>query len=220
MTGSTMSTATDDGLKVLFLVSAHNSLSQRAYIALTELGHDVTVQVVSAAHQMEAAVAVHRPELIVCPMLKTFIPESIWREHRCLVVHPGPQGDRGPSSLDWSIELGYAEWGVTVLEASEEGDAGEAGATRKCPPRAVGKSSLYRHEVRRHAIDALLETMRNVADPSFTPEPLDYSDPKVTGQLRPLMKQDVRRLDWSSDSTSTVVRKIRAAEGFPGVLDS
>jgi putative two-component system hydrogenase maturation factor HypX/HoxX len=113
-----MSSATDNGLKVLFLVSAHNSLSQRAYIALTELGHDVTVQVVSAGHEMEAAVAAHEPELIVCPMLKTFIPDSIWREQKCLVVHPGPQGDRGPSSLDWSIELGYEEWGVTVLEAS------------------------------------------------------------------------------------------------------
>src|SRR5919197_6252718 len=75
-------------LRILFLVSAHNSLSQRAYIALTELGHDVTVQVVSAGHEMEAAVAAHEPELIVCPMLKTFIPESIWREQKCLVVHP------------------------------------------------------------------------------------------------------------------------------------
>ena len=136
-----MSSSTDNGLKVLFLVSAHNSLSQRAYIALTELGHDVTVQVVSAGHEMEAAVAVHQPELIVCPMLKTFIPESIWRDHKCLVVHPGPQGDRGPSSLDWSIELGYAEWGVTVLEASEDADAGDIWATRKFPTRAVGKSS-------------------------------------------------------------------------------
>ncbi len=215
-----MSSATDNGLKVLFLVSAHNSLSQRAFIALTELGHDVTVQVVSAPHEMEAAVAAHQPELIVCPMLKTFIPESIWRDQKCLVVHPGPQGDRGPSSLDWSIELGYGEWGVTVLEAAEDADAGDIWATRKFPTRAVGKSSLYRHEVRTHAIDALLETMRKVADPSFTPEPLDYSDPKVTGQLRPLMKQAVRAIDWASDSTSTVVRRIRAAEGFPGVLDT
>jgi putative two-component system hydrogenase maturation factor HypX/HoxX len=215
-----MSSATDNGLKVLFLVSAHNSLSQRAFIALTELGHDVTVQVVGAGHEMEAAVAAHRPELIVCPMLKTFIPESIWREHRCLVVHPGPQGDRGPSSLDWSIELGMDEWGVTVLEAAEDADAGDIWATRKFPTRAVGKSSLYRHEVRRNAIDALLETMRKVADPGFAPEPLDYSDPKVTGRLRPLMKQPDRAIDWTCDSTATVVRRIRAAEGFPGVLDS
>ena len=30
------------GLRILFLVSAHNSLSQRAQVALTELGHDVS----------------------------------------------------------------------------------------------------------------------------------------------------------------------------------
>ena len=31
-------------LRILFLVSAHNSLSQRIFIALTEQGHDVTVR--------------------------------------------------------------------------------------------------------------------------------------------------------------------------------
>lgn len=35
-------------LRVLFLVSAHNSLSQRAQIALSVLGHDVTVAVVDS----------------------------------------------------------------------------------------------------------------------------------------------------------------------------
>jgi putative two-component system hydrogenase maturation factor HypX/HoxX len=33
------------------------------------------------------------------------------------------------------------------------------------------------------------------------------------------MKQHVRTIDWRSDSTDTVVRKIHAAEGQPGVLD-
>ena len=120
-------------LRVLFLVSAHNSLSQRAWIALTELGHEVTVAVVDSAAAMEAAVGEHRPQLIVCPFLKTLIPESIWAQHRCLVVHPGPRGDRGPSSLDWAIELGAREWGVTVLEASGDVDAGDVWATRTFP---------------------------------------------------------------------------------------
>jgi putative two-component system protein, hydrogenase maturation factor HypX/HoxX len=96
-------------LQILFLVSAHNSLSQAAYIALTELGHDVTVAVVDSATAMEAAFRRHRPELIVCPFLKQLIPESIWASCRCLIVHPGPPGDRGPSSLDWAIELGMAQ---------------------------------------------------------------------------------------------------------------
>jgi putative two-component system hydrogenase maturation factor HypX/HoxX len=209
----------DHGLRVLFLVSAHNSLSQRAQIALTELGHEVTVAVVDSGEAMEAAVAAHRPELVVCPILKRFIPESVWANHRCLIVHPGPKGDRGPSSLDWAIEDGMAEWGVTVLEAAADADAGDIWATRNFRTRPVGKSSLYRHEVRRAAIDALVEAMSNLETDGFAPEPLNYEDPSVTGRLRPLMKQDFRAIDWSMDATSAVVRKIRAAEGHPGVLD-
>ena len=51
--------------RILFLVSAHNSLSQRAFIALTELGHHVEVAVVDGAGDMEAAVARHSQELII-----------------------------------------------------------------------------------------------------------------------------------------------------------
>ena len=205
-------------LRVLFLVSAHNSLSQRAWIALTELGHRVNVAVVDSAAAMEAAVGEHRPQLIVCPFLKTLIPESIWAKHCCLIVHPGPRGDRGPSSLDWAVELGVREWGVTVLEASGAVDGGDIWATRKFRTREVGKSSLYRHEVRRAAIEALLEAIGNIVD-GGAPEPLDPNDRAVSGRARPLMTQDIRAIDWDSDCTETVVRKIRAAEGHPGVLD-
>ena len=96
-------------LRILFVVSGHNSLSQRTFVALTALGHHVQVEVVDSGAAIEAAVARHRPELVVCPMLKTIIPDSVWTRHRCLVVHPGPPGDRGPSSLDWAIELGASE---------------------------------------------------------------------------------------------------------------
>jgi putative two-component system protein, hydrogenase maturation factor HypX/HoxX len=204
--------------RILFLVSAHNSLSQRAYIALTELGHRVEVAVVEGAEDMESAVARHQPELIVCPMLKKLIPESIWSTRRCLVVHPGPRGDRGPSSLDWAIELGVGEWGVTVLEANGDFDAGDVWATRTFPMRDVGKGSLYRHEVRRGAIEALTEAVQKLLD-GGAPEPLGELDGRVVGRERPLMKQSVRAIDWNSDSTESVLRKIRAAEGHPGVLD-
>jgi putative two-component system hydrogenase maturation factor HypX/HoxX len=206
--------------RVLFLVSAHNSLSQRALIALTELGHDVSVAVVSSAGEMEAAVARYQPELIVCPFLKRLIPESVWANHRCLIVHPGPKGDRGGSSLDWAIELGMAEWGVTVLEATGDVDAGDIWATRTFRTRDAGKSSLYRHEVRRAAVDAIVEALAKLADEGSSPEPLSYDDPTVTGRARPLMTQADRAIDWRADGTATVVRKIRAADGDPGVLDT
>ena len=47
-----------------------------------------------------------------------------------------------------------AEWGVTVLEATGEVDGGGVWASRTFRTREAGKSSLYRHEVRRAAIEA------------------------------------------------------------------
>ncbi|MCZ7655771.1 MAG: hypothetical protein M5R42_18155 [Rhodocyclaceae bacterium] len=33
------------------------------------------------------------------------------------------------------------------------------------------------------------------------------------------MKQDERRIDWTRDDTATVLRKLRAADSFPGLAD-
>ena len=206
-------------LRILFLVSSHNGLSQRALVALTELGHEVTVATVDSAAEMQAAADEHCPDLIVCPFLKKLIPESIWSKHRCLIVHPGPVGDRGPSSLDWAIELGASDWGVTVLEANGVLDGGDVWATRTFPIRVVGKSSLYRHEVRHAAIEALVEAVGRIAGGAQRPQPLDVRG-IASGEPRPLMTQDVRTIDWGSDDTDRVLRKIRAAEGHPGVFDT
>ena len=191
--------AGNKSLRILFLVSAHNGLSQRAWIALSELGHEVTVAVVDSAAAMEAAVREHDPELIVCPFLKTLIPDTIWRNRRCLVVHPGPRGDRGPSSLDWAIELGMSQWGVTVLLANGEFDAGDALATREFRLREAGKESLYRHEVRHAAIDALLDAVGQIVDDEGRDERRPESSP--SGRARALMSQSVRAIDWRADST-------------------
>lgn len=56
--------------------------------------------------------------------MKRPIPDDVWRGVRCLIVHPGPPGDRGPAALDRAILEGVAEWGVTVLQADGEFDAG------------------------------------------------------------------------------------------------
>jgi putative two-component system protein, hydrogenase maturation factor HypX/HoxX len=203
----------------LFLVSAHNSLSQLAWIALSERGHRVAVSVVDSPAGMEAAVAAYQPELVVCPFLKRMIPESIWGQYRCLVVHPGPVGDRGPSSLDWAVELGASEWGVTVLVADGEFDAGVVCAARSFGMRATGKSSLYRHEVRRGAIEALVEAVGAIASGAGARGSVPGRQGRG-GRARPLMSQAVRAIDWAADRSDVVVRKIRAGEGHPGVLDT
>lgn len=98
-------------MRILFLTHGFNSLAQRLYVELTERGHEVSVELdVNDAVTIQA-VDLFRPDLIVAPFLKRRIPERVWRNHRCLVVHPGPPGVRGPSSLDGAILRGEERWG-------------------------------------------------------------------------------------------------------------
>jgi len=204
-------------VRILFLTSAHNSLSQRAQIELWDRGHEVSVELALGEREMLEAVERYRPELIIAPMLKKAVPEAIWRAHTCIIVHPGIVGDRGPSSLDWAILEGETEWGVTCLQAAAEMDAGDIWASRTFPMRAASKSSLYKNEVVDAAIAGLLETVERFASGTFRPTPLEYGQPHVRGRLRPVMKQEHRVIDWSAP-TAEITRRIRAADGSPGVL--
>ena len=207
-------------MRILFLTHAFNSLTQRLYSELGSRGHLLSIEFDIADSVTEEAVALFRPDLIVAPYLRRAIPESVWRRHTCLVVHPGVVGDRGPSALDWAILRGEAEWGVTVLQAEAEMDAGPIWATETFPLRAAKKSSVYRNEVTEAATRAVLAAVERFLAGGFVPVALDYADPAVCGELRPLMKQDDRRIDWSSDSSAVVLAKLNSADGFPGVADT
>lgn len=205
-------------MDILLVASAFNSLSQRLYAELSDQGH--RVDVVLASHGPEAiraAVREARPELVVAPMLKTALPEDVWQEHTCLIVHPGPPGDRGPSSLDWAIAEEAPDWGVTVLQAEAAMDAGDVWADGAFTVAPVGKSDLYRNEVSDAATAAVLLAVRRFADGSFKPRP--QSDPAIRVVWRDFVRQERRRIDWDVDSTATVLRKLRGADSQPGVLD-
>src|SRR6266700_1268353 len=206
-------------MKIVFFTTAHNSLSQRAFVELVDRGHTVVVVIASSEDVMLEAVEREHPDLIVAPMLKKVIPASIWQNYTCLIVHPGIKGDRGPSSLDWAILNACEEWGVTLLQAGAEMDAGDIWASRTFAMRNGSKSHLYRHEVTEAAIQGLLETITKVESKTFIPEPLDYSRVDVKGRLQASMKQADRAIDWR-DSTASILRKIRCADSFPGVLDT
>src|SRR5215469_11748463 len=162
-------------MKILFLTTAHNSLSQRAFVELVDRGHTVVVVIASSEEVMLEAVEREHPDLIVAPLLKKVIPASIWQKYTCIIVHPGIKGDRGPSSLDWAILKGCEEWGVTFLQANAEMDAGAIWASRTFAMRDGSKSELYLHEITEAAIGGLLETIAKFESHTFAPEPLDYS---------------------------------------------
>ena len=206
-------------MRILLLTHAFNSLTQRLYVELTGAAHVVSIEFDVNDRVTEEAATLFRPDVIIAPFLKRAIPESVWRRHRCIVIHPGIPGDRGPSALDWAIARGEKEWGVTALQANAEMDAGDIWASASFPMRGASKSSLYRHEVTDAALGCVRTTLARMAERGFAPERLDYSRSDIRGRLRPPMRQPDRAIDWHCDDTATVLRKIRASDGSPGVRD-
>jgi len=207
-------------MRILLLTDAFNSLAQRLFVALGERGDEVSVEFDINDRITEEAVALFRPDVVVAPYLKRAIPEAVWRNTPCLIVHPGIRGDRGPSALDWAILEGETEWGVTVLQAEAEMDAGPVWAAPTFPMRPATKSSLYRNEVAEAAEAAVLAALDRIAAGGHAPERVDDRDPAVRGRLRPGMKQADRAIDWAADNTATVLRKVRSADGRPGLRDT
>ena len=206
-------------MRILLLTHGFNSLTQRLYVELDARGHDLSVEFDINDTVTKEAVELFKPDLVIAPYLRRAIPESVWRNHVCLIVHPGIRGDRGPSALDWAILEDQVEWGVTVLQADAEMDAGDIWAHAEFSMREGTKSSLYRREVTAAAVDAVLTAIGRYEEGGYQPEPLDYARDDIRGTWHPLMKQEDRAIDWQRDTTETVLRKIRAADGFPGVFD-
>ncbi len=237
-------------MRILLLTHSFNSLSQRLFGVLQALGHTVSVELDIADAVTEEAVAMFKPDVVLAPFLKRRIPETVWARTVCLVVHPGIPGDRGPSALDWAIHRGDAQWGVTVLQAVETMDAGEVWAWEPFAVRpGATKSSLYRREVTHAAVQAVLRALQRFEPGSMHPKAAGFlgsdsnihaqhppgthevrwildSDPNKPGSTttpgtwNPLMRQDIRRINWPTDTTQTALRKIAAADGSPGVLDA
>jgi len=203
-------------MRILLLVHSFNSLAQRLYVELAGDGHELSVELDIHERVTCEAVDLFRPDLILAPFLKRAIPASVWRRLRCLIVHPGPPGDRGPSALDWAILRGVPTWGVTVLEAEEELDAGPVWACASFPMRAARKSSLYRHEVTEGAVVAVRAALARIAAGAG---PLANVDASAQHGWQPPLPQRERAIDWNGDNTATVLRKIDSADGFPGVED-
>ena len=155
------------------------------------------------------------PHVILCPFLKERVPNEVWQKWTTVIIHPGPVGDRGPSSLDWAITETKTEWGVTALQAVEEMDAGPVWATRTfpLPSDPPTKSALYHGPVADAAMSCVDEVLAKLTTDGFRPTPPEEVAPT---HVRPTMRQVDRAFSWRQ-SAETIVRKIRAADGAPGV---
>ncbi|WP_051906306.1 enoyl-CoA hydratase-related protein [Methylomarinum vadi] len=207
-------------MKILLISNAFSGLTQRYYAELNDAGYDVSVELHlgNDAHLCEG-VRLYLPDLIVCPFLTRRLPADIYLNYKCLIVHPGIKGERGPSSLDWAIQRGEREWGVTLFEATEEIDAGPIWSSRTFPVREATKNSLFNREVTQAAVECLWDALTNFGTPNFRPKTLEADNPDIRGQLRPPMRQTDRKIDWQKQTTDDIFKRIAAADGNPGVLD-
>ncbi len=205
-------------MNILMLCTAFNSLSQRVFCFLKDRGHNVSVEFAYSAGLVEEAVKLWQPDLIVSPYLIQKVPQSVWEKVPVLIVHPGPIGDRGPSSLDWAVLKGVDEWGVTLFQANAQMDAGDIWAYGNFRMRKTSKGSIYRKEVSDLAIDLINEAIEKVDDPTFRPIPQSRICSEESHTHKAVSQSD-RHIDWQNDDTETIIRKIQSADNRPGVLD-
>ncbi|KAF9880242.1 formyl transferase domain protein [Colletotrichum karsti] len=204
-------------MNILFLCTAHNSLSQRLYLALSKT-HTITIEYALSDAAMIEAAKLAKPNLIICPFLTARVPREVYDNYLTLIIHPGPPGDAGPSALDWVLmgddgsvedaetlvqtnawsEFGRPYWGVTVLQAVEEFDAGPVWAFEQFPLQIdspnITKSSLYRGPVTRAALTATLAAIERIQTASvqaaspYTPPPSPGKDQFSPQLVNPMLQ--------------------------------
>ena len=207
-------------LKILLLAHSFNGLTQRLFVDLREAGYQTSVELDIHDEITAEAISLFQPDLLIAPFLKRRIPETIWRQLPCLILHPGPPGDRGPSALDWALLKQEKLWGVTLLQANATLDGGDIWGFETFPMRNTTKAALYHQEVTDAASKVTLQAIRQFETGSISPQPQTALPEEQRRNEQPLMSQQARRIDWQQDSQESVLRKINSADGSPGLLDS
>ena len=204
-------------LRIMLLCNQENGLTKLVKLILQQRGAEVKTHEVESSEALLERSNREDYHLIVCPFLTKRVPKDIWEntEKPCLIVHPGIAGDRGMSSLDWAIKENQPSWGVTVLQAAEEMDAGSIWSTVEFPvPKNSTKTGLYNGSVADNAMEAVIDAVERFKL-GVPPRDLDYSDPDVRGTLKSRMTYKERCLDWNVPA-DIIVRKIRMSDTQPG----
>lgn len=198
-------------MKILILCTTFNSQTQAVYTALEDRGDEIAVAFAISEEQMLEEIEAFTPQLILCPFLKRYLPESIYENYPTYIFHPGPRGDRGANALEYALGSHTKEWGVVILKANELYDGGDIYAQQNFEVRDTYKASLYRQEIVQASVQALEQFFVNLKN-----------DEKVSQLLNPIHEQFTqakRAIDWLKDDTQTIIDKIHLSDSFPGVLD-
>ena len=198
-------------MKITLLVTTFNSLTQAVYTSLLDRGESVDIVYAINDGQMLREIEAFGPELILCPFLKQYIPESIYLNYPTFIFHPGPRGDRGPNALEYALQHHSKLWGVVILKANEIYDGGDIYAEVAFDVRKTYKASLYRQEVVRASLEAL--------EIFYLHYILNQKIPQLMQPIHEKFTQKKRAIDWEKESTEEIIEKIYLSDSLPGVLD-
>ncbi len=194
-------------MKISLLVTSFNSLTQAVYVWLRDHNHKVDV-VYATSLTRDEELEMFAPELVLCPFLKHYVPSNIYERYPTFVFHPGIRGDRGAYSLEWALWQEKKEWGGVWLRVGRELDRGDIYAEGSFVVRKSYKASIYRNEELYTALALLPELLKNIETDVKTPQLQNPIHPSFT-----------TRIEWESDDTATILKKINTLDSFPGVED-
>jgi len=194
--------------KITLLVTSFNSLSQAVYVWLKDRNYKVDVVYINSINR-DSEIEEFKPDIILCPFLKHYIPSSIYENYLTFVFHPGVRGERGAYSIEWALINEEKRWGGVWLKAVKKLDAGDIYAFREFDLEQKSKAYVYRVQEKKVALNSLEELLKNIEQ--------ENSIPQIQN---PIHSKPAIAINWEKDSTKEIVKKINILDSDPGVKDT
>jgi methionyl-tRNA formyltransferase len=153
------------------------------------------------------------PDLIVVAAYGRILPNTILMLplYGCINVHASllPKY-RGAGPIQWAIANGESETGITIMQISEQMDAGDI-LLQKAQPIALTDTGGSLHDkLARLGAEALREAIGLLKAGQLIAR--SQNEAEVT--YAPLIKKEDGRIDWNLDA-ATIERRVRAFNPWP-----
>ncbi len=157
-----------------------------------------------------------QPDLIVIAAYGKILPPPILDlpPHGCINVHASllPKY-RGAAPIQWAIADGEAETGITVMQVSQQMDAGAILLQKATPITHSETGGSLHDKLAVLGAEALREALALFRQDKLVARPQDETQVSYAA----LIKKEDGRIDWSQDASS-IERRIRAFHPWPSAF--
>ena len=154
-----------------------------------------------------------QPDLIVIAAYGKLLPPTLLDlpPYGCINVHASllPKY-RGAAPIQWAIANGESETGVTIMQVSQQMDAGDILYQKAIPITSRETGGSLHDKLAILGAQVLQEALMLFKQGKLTAQPQDERQVSYA----PLIKKEDGRIDWSQDAV-TIERRIRAFHPWP-----